>query len=249
MLWFPCASLVAVMLAASRAGANPQQREATAPPGVLQRAIAVNQLSMQLTNCGSFASDGLFSNSGPSNGGLEFPRGSGKIVAFAGGLWFSGRAAGSLRSAITEYGTEFVPGPGVTGGPGLDTLRNRVYAISRGDTTGWGAWMARAVPLGAPGACAGRHPELDGGQTLWTVCTDAGVTAQVYGRGPRTPIGLEGVQLTAYAFDRAGASRHLSALPSGDRGATASIARVSRADADARSAAIPAASTARSDFE
>ena len=188
--------LVQLLAAAGLAHALPSQSSALETQGVVQGTVAVNRLSMRLTNCGWFATD-------PDQwqGGLEFPRGSGKLLGFAGGLWFSGRAAGSLRTAITEYDTEFMPGPGTPGGPALDTLRHRVYSISRGDTTGSGAWMARAVPLGAPVDSNGTHPGLVGEQTLWTVCTDAGVTSQVYGRGPRTPIGLE-VQLTAYAFGR-----------------------------------------------
>jgi len=198
----PVALLASVLLGGGvHAGSA---RATTSPPGVLVRALAVNHLSMLVTNCGSFAADdGLFGGSGSSYGGLEYPRGSGKLLAFAGGLWFSGRAAGSLRTAITEYGTEFVPGPAAPGGPGLDTLRYRVYSVTRGDTTGATAWMARAVPLGAPVDSAGTGPGLVGDQTLWTLQTDAGVTSQVYGRGPRTPIGLE-VQCTAYAFDRPG---------------------------------------------
>jgi hypothetical protein len=81
-------------------------------------------------------------------------------------------------------------------------LRYAVYSVARADTTGSAAWMARAVPLGAPVDSAGTAPGLLGDQTLWTVQTDAGVTSQIYARGPRTPIGLE-VQFTAYAFDRA----------------------------------------------
>ena len=173
----------------------------TKPPGVQQRAVGVNRLEMQLTNAGSFASDHLFG--GADYGfGLEFPRGSEKYLAFAGGVWFAGRAAGNLRTAVAEYATEFVPGPAIAGGPGVDTVRFAVYSIRRGDTTGAGEWMARAVPLGAPVNAAGTGPGLIGDQTLWTVCTDAGVTSQIYNLGPRTPIGLE-VQVTAYAFDRA----------------------------------------------
>ena len=168
---------------------------------MLQRPIAVNRLAMQLTNCGSFASDRLF-GPGPSGEGLEFPRGSGKKVAFAGGIWLSALATGALRTVIAEYGTEYVPGPARPNGPGLDTLRFRVYAVTRGDTAGAAEWMSRAVPLGAPVDASGTRPGLIGDQTLWTVFTDAGVTRPVYGPSPRTPIGLE-VQLTAYAFDRA----------------------------------------------
>ncbi len=198
----PWICTVLLLAAANGArGAGVQGVQST-PPGVLQRAVAVNRLALEITNCGSFASDHLMDGAGSSYGGLVYPRGSGKLLAYAGGLWVSGRAAGALRTAITEYATEFVPGPGTPGGPGLDTLRYRVYSASRADTAGRGEWMARAVPLGAPVDSAGRQPGILGDQTLWTVDTDAGVTSQLYGRGPRTPIGLE-VQLTAYAFDRA----------------------------------------------
>ena len=158
---------------------------------VQRRAVAVNRLAMSLTNDGAFL----------SAYGLEFPRGSGRFLAYAGGLWFCGRAQGVLRTAVSEYGTEFVPGPAVAGGPGVDTLRFRVYATTRRDTTGTGEWMARGVPLGAPVDASGTRPGLIGDQTLWTVFTDAGVNSGFDPPSPRTPIGLE-VQLTAYAFDR-----------------------------------------------
>jgi hypothetical protein len=196
----------AVLLSAALLGGGARMVAATggpsSPPGSQWRALAANRVSMVVTNCGSFASAGLFCTDCGLYGGLEYPRGSGKILGFAGGLWFSGRAGDSLRTAVTEYATEFVPGPGVPGGPGVDSLRYGVFAASRTDTAGAAAWMATAVPLGAPVDSAGSAPGLVGDQTLWTVQTDAGVTSQIYHRGPRTPIGLE-VQTTAYAFDRA----------------------------------------------
>jgi hypothetical protein len=177
------------------AGARAAECQCTVPPSEQIARLAVNRLGVQISNNGAFAAV-----LGCGDGGLEFPRGSGHTVAYTGGLWLSGRAAGSLREAVCEYGSEFVPGPAVPGGPPLDTLRHRVYSVSRWDTTGTGAWMTRAVPLGAPVDSAGTGPGLIGDQTLWSVCTDAGVTSTVR-RGPRVPIGLE-VQLTAYAFDR-----------------------------------------------
>src|SRR5512140_1617414 len=197
-------ALLVVLSTLALAGARPAAASPlTVPgePGEQQRALAVNRLSMQFTNVGSFASD-LFCADCLGYGGLEFPRGSGKLVAFAGGLWVTGRTTSdSLRAAIVEYATDFVPGPWAPGGPGVDTTRFRVFAIARGDTTGQAAWMARAVPLGAPLDSTGTGPGLIGDQTLWEVSTDAGKFAQYGTRGPRTPIGLE-VQMTAYAFDR-----------------------------------------------
>ena len=188
--------MLALTASVTLAHAAPAERATTLSTGLIQRPIGVNQLAMPVTNLGFFALD-----LSTYDGALEFPRGSGKTVGYAGGLWFSGRASGSLRTSITEYDTEFVPGPGLSGGPGLDTLRYTVYSVSRGDTAGSAAWMERAVPLGAPVDSTGLEPGLIGDQTLWTVYTDAGVTSQVYNRGARTPIGLE-VQLTTYAFNR-----------------------------------------------
>ena len=82
--------MLAQIVASGESGAKTSQPRVTTPPGVVQRALAGNRLSMQLTNCGSFASS-LFSGCCSSDGGLEFPRGSGKLLGFAGGLWLSGR--------------------------------------------------------------------------------------------------------------------------------------------------------------
>ena len=242
------AALVALLI-----GVGTRARPATTvPPGVQQRPVAVNRLAMQVTNCGSFASDRLFIVGGGGGLGVEFPRGTGKYVAFAGGLWFSGRAQGALRTAVCEYGTEFMPGPAVAGGPGLDTLRFAVYATARGDTTGTGEWMARGVPLGAPVDASGTRPGLVGDQTLWTVFTDAGVTSsELYGHAPRTPIGLE-VQLMAYAFDRPPVLQdvvflHYRIFHKGDEPLDDAFVGLWY-DADIRTAAIPAGSDSSLDL-
>jgi hypothetical protein len=244
-----CACLLALLAIA--AGGSPA-RAATTPPGVMDDTVGVNRLSMHLNNVGSFASDGLFGDCCYVGGGLEFPRGSGFLIGFAGGLWISGRATGSLRTAVTEYGTNFVPGPGAPGGPGLDTLRHRVFAVSRWDTAGRSAWMARAVPLGAPTDSAGTGPGLIGDRSLWTVYTDAGVTTDAVGGGaPRTPIGLE-VQVTAYAFDRAPVLRDVVFLRYRliHRGSAALDSTFLGLwyDADMRTASTPAASDSTLDL-
>lgn len=208
---------------------------------VQQRAVGVNRLAMSLTNDGAFL----------SAYGLEFPRGSGKFLAYAGGLWFSGRAQGVLRTAVSEYGTEFMPGPAVTGGPGVDTLRFRIYATTRGDTTGTGEWMARGVPLGAPVDASGMRPGLIGDQTLWTVFTDAGVDSGFDPPLPRTPIGLE-VQLTAYAFDRPPALQdvvflHYLVIHEGSEPLSDAFLGLWY-DADIRTAVIPAGSDSSLDL-
>src|SRR5262245_38463348 len=56
----------------------------------------VNQLSMVVTNTGSFAFDKI-----TGSAGLEFPRGSGHTVVFAGGLWMGAQVNGQTRLAIS----------------------------------------------------------------------------------------------------------------------------------------------------
>ena len=66
----------------------------------------VNNISMRVTNQGSFAFD-------PATGGpgLEFPKGTGKTAVYAAGPWIAGKVNGELRVAIAEYSFEYAPGP------------------------------------------------------------------------------------------------------------------------------------------
>src|SRR5262249_51726791 len=72
--------------------------------------INVNNLSMSVTNIGSFAYD--LTTGGP---GLEFPTGSGRTVVFAGGLWVGAQVNGQTRVAVAEYSQEYRPGQIVSG--------------------------------------------------------------------------------------------------------------------------------------
>jgi hypothetical protein len=152
-----------------------------------QERLEINDLGMFVLNDGRFAW-----NLDTYDGGLEYPRGSGRLVTFAAGLWAAGRVDGQVRAATAGFGTDWIPGP--VGGLSQDPSRYKVYRTMRGDTTGRGEWIARAAPMGAPLTNAG-EPLAVGDQTLWTVF-----------RGGLAPSVIE-TQLTAYAFDRPGALR------------------------------------------
>ncbi len=217
---------------------------ATVVANLDQRTLGVNRLALPLTNAGSFASHHLL-DGGTAAPGLEFPRGSGRFVAFAGGVWLVGRDGPSLAEAIVEYGTEFRPGPfQAIAGP-IPPGAFPVHAISRADTSGTADWMAYAVPYGAPLDSTGARPGHLGDQTLWTVCTDQGVTESQRGGGTRGPLGLE-LQTTAWGFDRGLALRDVAFLRFrlvNHRGLPIDSAYVGVwYDADIRSADSPAAS-------
>ncbi len=188
-------AVLAVTCAVAPAHAGAVRTSGSALPPV-QATLAINDLAMGVVDNGMFA----FRFYPLSEGDLEYPRGSGRIVAFAGGFWVSGRVSGETRMVISEFGSEWAPGPlaWITSPP--VTWPGSLFRYSRADTAGRGAWAARAVPLGAPAA-----PPAD--ETLWAVCNDYG-TAAFYPHGNRmtNPIGLE-AHFTTYAFDRPGTLR------------------------------------------
>ncbi len=164
--------------------------------------IDANQLSMFVTNVGSFAFDLQAGNSG-----LEFPKGTGKTCVFAAGLWLGAQVAGQTRVTVAEYSQEFAPGPMVGGTFAADQPSYRVYKVSREDTTGWGEWVNVAGPLGAPlDTISGLVvPHIIGDQTLWAIFNDADASRHSNNAGNSIPpLGVE-VSLTAFAFNRQGA--------------------------------------------
>src|SRR5215510_3237811 len=58
------------------------------------KAIDINNISMFITNTGSFAWDKT-----TGNAGLEFPKGTGKTAVFAAGLWMGATVGGQTRVA------------------------------------------------------------------------------------------------------------------------------------------------------
>src|SRR5262245_47166435 len=84
--------------------------------------IDINNISMVVTNTGSFAYDRA-----SGNAGLEFPKGSGKTAVFAAGLWIGAQVGGNTRIAVAEYSDEFKAGAMIGASP--DNPNNPDYKV------------------------------------------------------------------------------------------------------------------------
>jgi hypothetical protein len=149
---------------------------------------------MYVTNLGVFAYDLT-----GSTAGLEFPRGSGKKLAFAAGLWVGARVGSETLLALGGFQPEYSPGPidEFGGYPDPTDPQHRVYKIVRGDTTSTD-YLEWPFDLGAPTDPAG-NPLLTGEQTLWCVYNDANPDRHVALEGGTDPLGIE-IRQTAHAF-------------------------------------------------
>lgn len=159
--------------------------------------IDVNNISMFVTNQGSFAWD-----IGGGGSGLEFPKGTGKTAVFASGLWIGGKVNDDLRVVVAEYSFEYKPGPilpdGTPANP--DDDRYRVFKINRGDGPENPDYAQWPIEDGAP-ANADGTPQVLGDQTIWTVYNDGNESGHT--NMQTKPLGIE-VQQTTFAFNRTG---------------------------------------------
>lgn len=203
--------LVAIACMSSSALAAPRsvrQSPRTAAPDrasatdILKR-VDINDLSMVVTNVGSFGYD--IASGGP---GLEYPRNSGKTLMFAGGLWLGARVNGAPRVAIAEYSNEFGPGPIIGGLPANPFAPQYVvYKLNRdnADPNLLAAYNGGAVPYGAPPVTVLPDNTLDipGDQMLWCVYNDADPSWHDNNAGATEPLGVE-IQQTIWAYNDPG---------------------------------------------
>ncbi|HTK30356.1 MAG TPA: hypothetical protein VL332_00210 [Candidatus Saccharimonadaceae bacterium] len=176
--------------------------------------IDINNVSMVVTNTGSFAYDKL-----TGNAGLEFPKGTGKTAVFAAGLWIGAKVGGITRVAVAEYSDEY--GPGAMVGNVADDPNKaeyKVYKLDRvyDDTATRDAvladYNAGAVPHGAPVVTVQGDGSLDilGDQMTWAVYNDADPANHTNRAGDNGQsaanrvLGVE-IQQTTFAFNRQGA--------------------------------------------
>ena len=169
--------------------------------------IDVNELRMAVTNVGMFGySLPVIEVSQSGIPGLEWPRGSGRSLLYAGGLWVGARVNGEPRVTVAEYGTEYAAGPldatGQPVDPNESDNAHRVYKIRRGDDASNPDWAQWPIALGAPDDGAG-NPRVIGDQTLWSVYNDAVAAKHKLPPGRSTPLGLE-VRQTVFGYDRPG---------------------------------------------
>jgi len=165
----------------------------------------VNKIRMNVTNRGSYCWDWI-----TGNGGLEYPKGSGKLAIFAASIWIFGYIDSELRGPMVDYGTEYGPGIMKNGTYVPDNPDFQVYKINKGDAENnpdWVHWKNTGVNYGAPVDDSG-SPLLIGDQTLWTVFNDANPELHTDGSGGTLPLGIE-VRMTVFGFDRKSPLEHM----------------------------------------
>jgi hypothetical protein len=141
------------------------------------------------------ANDGLIvSHRKTGNSGLEWPKGSGKTIDYASGIWLAGKAPdGDIRTAWAEYASEFVPGPY---GSDPDDPTNRIYIINSDGTGDWNNWpVAQGAPVNDDGT-----PKLIGDQTIFWVMNDGDEAQHANGNATK-PMGVE-VLCTVFGFNK-----------------------------------------------
>ena len=165
-----------------------------------------NRISDDLENNGMLVSHRITGHSG-----MEWPKGSHKYINFASGLWIAGKVGGDIRTAVAEYGPEFVAGPW---GSDQGAAEHQLYIVNKGDladplaSDDFQNWPA---DLGAPYVdvdgngsynpmpSGDDHPEFLGDQVIWWVMND-GVQSQ-HSINNTLPVGIE-VQMTIWGYDR-----------------------------------------------
>jgi hypothetical protein len=164
--------------------------------------LNVNDLEMFVSNLGAFAYDALWYY-GKADG-LYYPRGTTKTCVYAAGIWVGAKVSGQIRVAVSDYATEFSPGPMASGTFQSDRETFRVYKIRKGDdgqtNPDWRDWP---VSQGAP-VDTQCKPQLLGDQMTWSVCNDANSLSHTNNAGGTQPLGVE-IQQSAFAFATGGA--------------------------------------------
>jgi len=165
-----------------------------------------NRISDDLENNGMLVSHRITGHSG-----MEWPKGSHKYINFASGLWIAGKVGGDIRTAVGEYGPEFVAGPW---GSDQYASEHQLYIVNKGDLAdplasddfqNWPAALgAPYVDVDGNGSynplpSGSDHPEFLGDQVIWWVMND-GVQSQ-HSIFNTLPIGIE-IQMTIWGYDR-----------------------------------------------
>ncbi|MGD8922168.1 MAG: hypothetical protein PVH24_02890 [Candidatus Zixiibacteriota bacterium] len=190
--------------------------------------INANRIMMFVTNHGNFARDlaGVFGY----DYGTWFPYTSVEAIAgninnagqespnYASGLWVGARdsATSEIRICLSEYSSEYVPGPMANGTFQTDRGAFRVYHLYR-DSMGSNPnqdWTDFPFDQGAPflkdslgepilTETGDSIPELIGDQMMWSVFNDADPAQHSNDAGETEPLGIE-IKQTIFAFDREG---------------------------------------------
>ncbi|MFH1212513.1 MAG: hypothetical protein V1681_00335, partial [Candidatus Neomarinimicrobiota bacterium] len=153
-----------------------------------------NRISNWFSNVGEITTYHVYGRAG-----LEWPAGTGLTAVFQSGLWIAGKVDGEIRTALSEYASEFQPGKilpdEIADDPTL--AKYKIYSIYRGDQTS-DDYLNWPVADGAPVDAEGK-PLLLGDQTYWYVCNDMSTETHAQLMNT-TPIGLE-AQFTIFGAD------------------------------------------------
>jgi len=212
-----CLLLVVFLVAGSGSTSYsvPPEEKASRPQSALivdnETYIDANRILMFVTNHGNFGRDiaGVFGN----DYGTYFPFTSIEniesganvsSVLYAGGLWLGGidYATGDTLVTVSEYFSEYVPGPMAGGTYQTDRPEFRVYKLFRDsladnpnqDYLDW------PVAQGAPVDLSG-SPAINGDHFTWAVYNDAKITQHEYCRNGNLPLGIE-VHQSVFSFAR-----------------------------------------------
>mgnify|MGYP001471547411 CR=1 FL=1 len=168
--------------------------------------FTANKIHDDLENNGMIVSHRLSGHSG-----MEWPAGTGKYSNFASGIWFAGKVGDAIRTAVGEYGPEFVSGPW---DGDKDADEHQLYIVNKSDladplaSSDFQNWPA---DLGAPWVdndgdgiynpmpIGTDHPEFIGDQVIWYVMNDGDAGSHtIFGTDP---LGIE-VRVTVWGYNR-----------------------------------------------
>ncbi|MCB2230820.1 T9SS type A sorting domain-containing protein [bacterium] len=167
--------------------------------------IDANAILMFVTNHGNFGRDlaDVFGNDYgtyyPYTGTANIYNGSNtRSPLYAAGLWLGGKVNGDIRVAISEYSSEYAPGPMYGGTYQADNPDFKVYKLYRdsladnpnNDYLNWP--QDQGAPVDALG-----NPLMIGEQMLWTVFNDASPSQHTNDAGETDPLGVE-VRMTTW---------------------------------------------------
>ena len=165
-----------------------------------------NRIRNDLENNGMLVSHRVTGHSG-----MEWPKGSHKYINYASGIWIAGKVGGDIRTAVGEYGPEFVAGPWGSESGGSE---HQLYIVNKADladplaSDDFQNWPA---DLGAPWVDVDEdgvyspmptgpdHPEFIGDQVIWWVMNDGDIAQHSIFH--TLPLGVE-VQMTLWGYDR-----------------------------------------------
>jgi len=129
--------------------------------------LNVNNIRIGLTNVGNLK------NQVGYGGAFWHLQNKDSVIVYDQGPWIIGKINNKIHLSISQWGTNYSPGPIINNKAAMqykpeDSLKYRVYKISKGDNNTNKDYLEWPYEFGAPKAKDGK-PRLYQDQTLWTV--------------------------------------------------------------------------------